>query len=464
MISPRRRATSAEPSRQEIAAAIFRTEAVMAQASDTIEASKALAELRKAQADAESAEASAATAKLKAAFGDAPSSPYTGAVTTADGACLAEMNYLARRRLEGVAHKIADSLKTSIGERTGVLVALTGPTALFGHYDALAARIGMARAACEYAHALGEAVLPAPILGKKQFAHLAEALSETVKVEGFAAPSAAVSSLPGATAGLLTAAFAPGPIAVASAAVVTANALLDFFRSNYAIGGAAMTVPDRALLVAVAGRLREASPSLPILIDGFLPPASAEARKALCDELGELAKLVATLGALVAKLERAIAAAAGAHKATAKPHGASATASEKGSAHSADSTSDGESDPRQDAIAAVKRAEALFEALQTDLFADVGGAPLIERAAIERTLRDRLGKTPLHLSLAVDGAWGSRVSRESGLSALSSRVPTSVSATVAANWAAFDLATGNLLAAGLETDCSPLINIANVAS
>ena len=436
----------------------------MAQASDTIEASKALAELRKTQADAESAEASAATAKLKAAFGDAPSSPYTGAVTAADGACLAEMNFLVRRRLAGVAEKIAESLKTSIGERTGVLVALTGPTALFAHCDAVTARIGMARAACEYTQTLCEAVLSAPILEKEQFASLAEALSETAKVKGFAAPTAAVSSPVEATTELAAVAFAPGPIAAASAVLVTANVLLGFFRSNYAIGGAAITVPDRALMVAVAGLICKASPLLPILIDGFLPPASAEARKALCDDLAGLAKLVATLGAHAARLERAIAAAAGAHKATAKPHGASATASEKDSASSADSASDSESDPRQDAIAAVKRAEALFEALQTDLFADAGGAPLIERAAMERTLHDRLGATPLHISLAVDGAWGSRVSRESGLSALSSRVPTSVSATVAANWAAFDLATGNLLAAGLETDCSPLINIANVAS
>jgi hypothetical protein len=106
----------------------------------------------------------------------------------------------------------------------------------------------------------------------------------------------------------------------------------------------------------------------------------------------------------------------------------------------------------------------MFDVLQADLFADAGGAPLIERAAIEQTLRDRLGDSPLLVSLALEGSWGSHISREGMFSGLGSKIPMHVSATGAANWAAFDLASGDLLGASLETSHSPLTNIADVGS
>lgn len=424
--------------------------------SDPIAAAKALADLRKAQADADSAEAAAATAKLKAAFGDAPSSPYAGVVTVGDGAGGAEMNLLARRALTTVAEQIAGKLNPLLDQRTGAFIGSAAPTALFGHDDALRTRIDLIREACERAQALCKAAAPPPDRG---------AGADQAVIEGLRAAITKKSLVFSGIAGMLAAAASPaGPIATIGAVATAATAALGLFRSNYTVGGAAISAPDRALIVAVAGLLRRDRANLPIAIDGLSPAASANARAELAHAIDDLSRRIAELGADAARLEPAIQAESGKGEPKAARRGAEAAPPEKDPAHADPPEPDVAPDPRQDALAAVKRAGAMFDALQTDLLADAGGAPLIARAAMERALRQRLGERALFVSLALDGAWGSRVTRESLFSGLSSRIPMQVSAAVAANWAALDLATGDVLAAGVETRREPMVEVANVGA
>ncbi len=397
------------------------------------------ADARKAEAEASSAETAAATAKLKAAFGEAPAAPYSGAVKMEDGAGLAEINALARSSLERLADKIAEDLKTHMKPDAPVLVSANEAFPLFANSHVLDLRLTLVETVAD---AAVEASRPTERgEPRKILPH------EAAKIESFGIALDA-----GLTAALAGSAAA-SPFAAVGFALAGAGALLSYFKSDFSVGGSTMSIAGRALILAVAKRLK-ANGSATVLIDGFPPPASASGLRKFHQRFAALAKRIAEL-----------------RKQTAKPHGSPAEAvdtvaaqpsvrpaKKKGAPQEADK---GEAKPvdshAQDGpLSAGESAIGLFDALAADICADAGGMPLFERAVREATLHETLGASAIFLSLKMDGSWGTHTAKTNLLTGLCKDVPVKIGATTAASWAAFDMTTGTLLACDLVTDRRPM--------
>ncbi|QOT74450.1 hypothetical protein H5V43_21425 (plasmid) [Sphingobium fuliginis] len=352
--------------------------ALQAQA-DAASVSADVAAARRAVAEADSAELDAATKALKARIGEATAGPYKGAVDIGTDAGVAEINHLARKSLDTLAGKLSAQIRTAIGS-TPVTVLLTSAEslALFQHADALNARCSLVE----------------------------NAVSGALKVSNEALQRAAPS------AGNRRAGLA-APIAAAALILGGVDALLGFARTDYKVGGRALAPSDRSLLLAVASTLR--GNGLKVLVDGFSPPAADTERTALAARLAKLAADAATLRArsayhtgAVARIDEGLEAAK------------QASAGDKGEQDTP--PDDLDADPLGDraaheaALGAANGAVALFDTLAAAIQADAGGVPLLERAAAEETLRKALGATGRIVTVKLDGAWGTHVSKQNILS------------------------------------------------
>jgi hypothetical protein len=394
---------------------------------------------RKAEADASAAETTAATARLKAAFGDAPAAPYSGAVKMEDGAGLAEINALARSSLAKLADRIVADLAEHLETASSVFVSANDTFPVFANHHALELRLKLIETIARAAEAAR-----LPRRGAPEAPPRGAALVEAEML----APEIA-----GLTAASLAGSVAASPIAAAGLALSGAGALLSYFKSDFSIGGSAISVADRALILCVAQRLRNYRAAT-VVIDGFLPLASASRLEAFYDRFDKLAKSVAALREQAAE-RHAPPAESGAASA-AKP--SADAAKEKHAPRGAD---EGGSKPvdspaRDGVLSARESAISLFDALTADVCADAGGMPLFERATREATLLDLLGNSAMFLSLKMDGAWGTHFSRTNLFTGFFNYVPVKISATTAASWAAVRMATGILLKSGLVTDRRPM--------
>jgi hypothetical protein len=186
---------------------------------EMVNAEKALAD---AQKDLATSQAQAAVAQR---VGPVTAGPFTGVVNMKDKAGTQEAQLLAARAVRMAAERIVtDVLARTTATTLCLFPAAQAPT--FGHLMSYRLR-------SELVH--------------EAFDNLAKA---TAPVEHAAAPA------PDPAHGGTAQPRFVGGFAVASAGLDAATKLLDFFRTDYEVGGAETTVDDAALLYAVAGALR----------------------------------------------------------------------------------------------------------------------------------------------------------------------------------------------------------------
>lgn len=386
--------------------------------SDAATVSQTEANARKANAEASDAEQTAALNRVKSALGEPAAGAFSGDVQLADGAALAEPNFLARAALATVATAITKGVAKAIGERKTVyLTTSDGPPDL-AHDSALASRIALVEDACRTATQLSDTAL----------------------------------------GGGERAMFAP--LATAGLVVSGVSALLGYFKTDFKIGSDEVKVSDRDLLVLVGTEL--AGQQLSVLVDGFPPSPGKKIVDAVQTQLLDLSTEVTDLRGRVAQHAAAI---ASIYQAAAAP--ASPADQQGDQTGTAGQKQDAAADARaraahEQAGAACTAATMLYDTFVTSLDADAGGISFLERALRERRLRERLGDKAAVLSLKVDGNWATHIVRKNFLSGLFGKLPIRISATVGASWAAYDLDSGALLGGGVETSKPELQDIAAI--
>ncbi|GAA0317795.1 hypothetical protein GCM10009087_30210 [Sphingomonas oligophenolica] len=389
--------------------------------SDTATVSQAEANARKANAEASDAEQTAALNRVKGALGEPATGAFSGDVQLADGAALAEPNFLARAALMTVATAITKEVAKAIGERkTAYLTTSDGPPDL-SHDSALASRIALVEDACRTATQLSDAAL-----GSGERAMFA-------------------------------------PLATAGLVVSGVSALLGYFKTDFKVGSDEVKVSDRDLLVLVGSEL--AAQHLSVLVDGFPPSPGKKIVDAVQTQLLDLSTEVTDLrgrvvhhAAAIASLDQAAAVA------PASPAGQQGDQTgTEGQDEKQDAAADAQARAAHEhAEAACTAATTLYDTFVTSLDADAGGISFLERALRERRLREKLGDKAAVLSLKVDGSWATHIVRKNFLSGLSGKLPIRISATVGASWVAYDLDSGGLLGGGVETSKSELQDIAAI--
>lgn len=228
---------------------------------------KKLTELAKEQTSAADAQKNLSDAQTRAflakTIGDVKGGPYTGTVDAKDNTGIAEANLLVARAVKIAAQRIADRVAATCGEGSVLLVDLAhAPT--FDQLTLYRTRAGLVRRRMEEALERAKTVLHAT----KDDA--AETASGEIKARFGFIPPAAVGT-------------------VVSTALDAASKILDFFRTDYQVGGIDTKADDTLLLIAVAGALTDRSEpvrtSLPLLFGGS---SLADARTALTNELSDL--------------------------------------------------------------------------------------------------------------------------------------------------------------------------------
>jgi hypothetical protein len=240
-----------------------------------IQQAQALAALKaqKDLADAEKAAADARTAAFKANLGGVPESGIAGDVTLGDKAGTLEMTLLAHQALDTAAGQIARAVnsvlvKTDAG---GQPVALPGARV----FAFAAAQVPGFQTVSAF---------------RVQRAAVTEALRRAIEAASVALGEAEAS----------TESLAPAMVGVALDSVTK---LLGFFRTDYKVAGAELTLDDVALLQAVAGKLQ-----VPVFVPSIFNPAAVEgAGNLIKAELAELSAQLDPSRVLADKLETLIA-------------------------------------------------------------------------------------------------------------------------------------------------------------
>lgn len=315
-------------------------------------AAKALAEAQKAAADARKADAEAQTAALKAMIGEVPASGIQGTVETKDKAGVTEAALLAGRAARLAAQRIADDLPAGQAQPKQVLLLYTA--AELPSFNAL-------------------------LTFRAQTALIRQALedAERVSIEtSQRAPVPTVEVPPAAAIGL---------------GLEAASKILGYFRSDYAIGGVALSFDDSLLLHALAGNETIREKYAVRLPAQYNAQALSQPEKGILQALMALAKLKAGVEGRLEHHEKA--------KAQFLAEGAKAADAKKTSL--LDSASQ-----HEEAIATIRAAIALYDGFFTKLTAadDKGNVPLstvVREDVIARGLAD--GAALLLIKLQASG-------------------------------------------------------------
>lgn len=391
--------------------------------SDIAMVQEAEAKARSALADASNAEQTATLNRIKGAIGEPTAGPFTGDVTLADGAALAEANFIARAEHTKVAAATFEKILAAIGDRkVAYLTASEGPPDL-SHDAALSSKIGLVKNTAAQAKKLSD-----------------DALGTAVE-----------------TREMITA-----PLAAAGLALSGVSSLLGYFKTDFKVGGNTVTLSDRDLMLLIANALQ--AKSVKVLTDGFPPTPGKTDISAVQEQLLDLSTDVTLLRGRIAAHDGQLAALDQAVAAAPIGTGAAKDGQPDDQVEDSEPKADTalERTAHEQAKEACTAAVTTFDALISSLDADVGGISFLERALRERRVRKLLGEKAAIVSLKIDGSWATHVVRKNFLSGLFGRLPVQVSATVGASWAAYDFEDGRLLGGGIETSRSELTDIADV--
>jgi hypothetical protein len=241
------------------------------QQTDLINAQKAMTD---AQKDLATSQTQAAAAQR---IGTVTAGPFTGAVNLKDKAGTEEAQLLAARAVRMAAKRIVAAVFHKTTQRSFCLFAVS-QAPLFQHLGAYRLRVQLTREALE-------------------------------AIPGTAPTETALHEAPEQPAGANAKKFI-GP-ALASVGLDAAVKLLDFFKTDYDVGGTDTAIDDNALLFAVAGAFRrhhehghETSVALPLI---YGKRAASKALDQIVAELTPLAKLRAQAAHAMAGLQDQIA-------------------------------------------------------------------------------------------------------------------------------------------------------------
>lgn len=221
------------------------------QAADQIAAAKAAKDL----ADAKKAQADASLAAFKATIGDVPTSGYTGSVDVKTLAGEIEAGLLATKAVREAAMKIDAEVRASIDQSGAIVAMATSDVPTFQNLILYKAQVAIVRSA------LNDAV---------------NASRKAGRVEG-ATPEAV-------------------PLLAAAGTVLdAANKLLSFVRSDYSVGGVAVTLDDALAVDEVANLLRKKGSygkAFTVTVPGiYNPQALADSGSSLVTDLKDLTTL-----------------------------------------------------------------------------------------------------------------------------------------------------------------------------
>ena len=318
----------------------------------------AAAELEKLKKEADAqrelieARAKTQTAAFKALFGDVPSSGIQGSVETKDRAGVTEAALLAGRAVGLAAQQIAADLTSSDFPTCGTVLLL------FAAADAPSFN-GL-------------------LNFRAQQALLRQALADATRISIEShqrAPMPTVEVVPSAAA--------------VGMGLDAASRLLGFFRSDFSIGGVQLTVDDSMLVHALAGNPTLRQKYVVRLPAQYNPQALANPADGILQDLIALAALRAGNGDAIDRHERA------------QAHFLTASAAASAQIHQA-------------ALAALKGANALYDAFFTGLTTadDKGSVPLSAIAREEAVARD-LDSGAALLVVKLQTAGGAHYTRKS---------------------------------------------------
>jgi hypothetical protein len=357
---------------------------------DALGLEKLRAEVQKLRADAESATAKSQGDVLKAMLGEAPSSGFAGGVSVSEGAALAEQTSLARRKAKELAKATA----------TDLLKVATGSHIYLTNGDTLPSR------------SLAQTF-------DLQFGAVARALNDAIKLSDAIMPTAAKPPK-----GVVAAV----PVIAAAGLVLSGiNSVLSYFRSDYQIGGRALSGDLRAFVSSFAHEL--IAHGRKVWLDGAVPPVDASVIKALTEELSALgtkaseARSRAAEHARMAKVLTPIAVLPAPSAAGAAPKAAP------------------NPDPKglrpghERAEATLSSAISAYEAFLTALFANESSTPPIQLVAQARALDAFLADEGATIAaIKLGEAFGTKLSTKNLLTTLKGEVPFKVSAFISASW------------------------------
>ncbi len=403
---------------------------IVKRAMATAALAKSQAEARKASADADSAEASARTALGKSTIGEIPSAPFSGAVTAAEGAALAEHNRLARRLLENVSSKVAKRLEAVVkGTNVYLITNEAGPAV------AAAESYAMQRAIVE--RALADAV----------------GLSQSLD-----APSAddVQDALP--------------VIAAVGLILSGLNAGLSYLRSDQTLGGRTFSIESQALLVGTASHLLKANKVIWVDLPPVVPQSVIDG---LIGELAALATVAADArlraghhAARIAALTPKPAVASPAPPSPApNPKSGISTASDSAKVSAPTDPDPKLERPRHEAaLQALNGALSLFDEFQTALFASADGVTGLQKVGRARILQSFL-KAPgaCFAIVKLEGAFGSTLSTKNVLSTVFGSIPYKLSVQIQASWRCFSGEDSRLIGAGLEDEYMPFTKVDDIS-
>lgn len=250
-----------DEAKKKLAAAAAAPDAA-AQALATAKTEKELAEAQKAKADAQ-------IAAFKAKFGGVPDSGIEGEVTLGDKAGSLEMGLLAYRALDAAAARVAESVKPRLHDKTGK------PLKDASVYAFSATQVPNFQAVSTF---------------MVQRAAVSEALKR--------ADESAQAALAPQTE---TESFTPAMVGIALESITK---LLGFFRSDFKVAGADITLDDVALVQAVVGQGLGVLSHMPSM---YSPAAVTGAPEIVTRELSALSQQVSDSRKLAAKLDELIA-------------------------------------------------------------------------------------------------------------------------------------------------------------
>jgi len=202
---------------------------------------KAVADAEKAAADAQTAQAQAELAALKAKIGEVPTSSQTGAVDLKDKAGYLEASLLASRAIVDVTAKIVNRLPENKGKT--ILLASTSEVPNFSALMTYKAQIAILKKAKEIAdYATNNA---------KQY---------KIPEKEEKADNKKTKALP--------------LVAIAGAGLVldAGSKLLNFFKTDFTVGGIQITLEDSIVIHALAGPLVESKKFENVLISNLINP------------------------------------------------------------------------------------------------------------------------------------------------------------------------------------------------
>jgi hypothetical protein len=241
-----------------------------------------LANARKAVADASTAESAASVSGLKAAIGEPAAGPFSGSVEAGDGAASAEINLLARRQLQALASSLATAIARQVAAGAAIwLTAGDGPPD-FSHDAAVEDRLALVEGAADSARTTSDKTM-----GHKAVGHAGAAKT----VAGDLHPRLFGLVGPLAVAGLALGGGAP--LAAAGLVLGGVTSLLGYLKTDYKLGGAALTLGDRVLMIPLAQALQ--SGGRRVWLAASPPAPSPEDRAALRRRLSALSDEVALL-------------------------------------------------------------------------------------------------------------------------------------------------------------------------